>query len=208
MALVKCKECDKEVSSEASSCPHCGFKKKKTGCLGVIGYLFLGLILIAIIGRFSVEWDKAKSSATSTTPIPGVTGNQSSLESADEDTRKHRLTQILKEYKSKAKSSTTSTIPIPGVAFDNGNQGVLESADEDTRRDLLTHILKEIGDDCKVNRTFLQGVVKDNGDGLWSVGCSNGRSYGLLIKNDEDRTVKSLDCDISKALNTPCFVKY
>ena len=165
MALVKCKECDKEVSSEASSCPHCGFKKKKTGCLRVIGYLFLGLILIAIIGRFSVEWDKAKS-------------------------------------------SDTSTIPIPGVAFDNGNQGVLESADEDTRRDLLTHILKEIGDDCKVNRTFLQGVVKDNGDGLWSVGCSNGRSYGLLIKNDEDRTVKSLDCDISKALNTPCFVKY
>lgn len=204
MALVKCKECDKEVSSEASSCPHCGFKKKKTGCLGVIGYLFLGLIIIAIIGKFSVEWNKAKESATST--IPGVAGNQSSLESADEDTRKHRLTQILKEYKAKSKSSTTST--IPGVAFDNGNQDFLESADEDTRRDLLTQILKDIGDDCKVNKTFLQGVDKDNGDGHWSVGCSNGRSYGLLIKNDEDRTVYSLDCGMSKILKSPCFVKF
>ena len=127
MALVKCKECDKEVSSEASSCPHCGFKKKKTGCLGVIGYLFLGLILIAIIGKFSVEWDKAKSSTTSTIPIPEASdnGNQSSLESVDEDTRRHRLTQILKEYKAKAKSSTTSTIPIPG-ASDNGNQGFIK----------------------------------------------------------------------------------
>ena len=27
MALVACPECGKSVSSEASSCPHCGYKK-------------------------------------------------------------------------------------------------------------------------------------------------------------------------------------
>jgi predicted amidophosphoribosyltransferase len=27
MALIKCKECQKEMSSSAKLCPHCGFKK-------------------------------------------------------------------------------------------------------------------------------------------------------------------------------------
>lgn len=43
MAMSKCKECGKEVSNKASSCPHCGVKNpgmdaKSTakGCLGII----------------------------------------------------------------------------------------------------------------------------------------------------------------------------
>ena len=30
MALIKCPECGKEVSSEALGCPHCGYRLKKT----------------------------------------------------------------------------------------------------------------------------------------------------------------------------------
>ena len=45
MALKKCKECGKDVSSKADLCPHCGAKQKRKGigCGGVI------LILIAIL---------------------------------------------------------------------------------------------------------------------------------------------------------------
>lgn len=42
MALIKCKECGKEVSTSAKNCPSCGAPVKKT-----LGYG--GLILIAII---------------------------------------------------------------------------------------------------------------------------------------------------------------
>lgn len=56
MALTKCKECGKEVSTDAKTCPHCGKEIKKTsiwtkkfsscGCLAVI---LLIIIVYAII---------------------------------------------------------------------------------------------------------------------------------------------------------------
>lgn len=51
MALINCEECGKEISSKAVSCPHCGFKEKKTGCLGMLGYLILSFFLIALLGK-------------------------------------------------------------------------------------------------------------------------------------------------------------
>lgn len=50
MALTKCKECGKEVSTKAESCPQCGAViKKKTGCLGYVGGGFLVLFAIGVI---------------------------------------------------------------------------------------------------------------------------------------------------------------
>jgi len=44
MALAKCKECGKEISSQAKVCPNCGASiKKKAGCSIII------LVLLAII---------------------------------------------------------------------------------------------------------------------------------------------------------------
>ena len=42
MALIKCKECKKEISDTAKQCPHCGYKKKKVR-------LFWPIIIILII---------------------------------------------------------------------------------------------------------------------------------------------------------------
>jgi hypothetical protein len=50
MALIKCKECGSEVSTDAKSCPKCGARLKKSGCLPILGYGFLGLIALAVIG--------------------------------------------------------------------------------------------------------------------------------------------------------------
>ena len=30
MTLIKCKECNKEISDKAKSCPHCGFPIEET----------------------------------------------------------------------------------------------------------------------------------------------------------------------------------
>lgn len=47
MALVKCSECGKEVSTKAEQCPHCGapVRKKTSGCAILAAVLF-GLVLL------------------------------------------------------------------------------------------------------------------------------------------------------------------
>lgn len=50
MALIKCKECGKEISKDAELCPHCGKKIKKGNLfLQIIGVLFI----IGFIGNLS-----------------------------------------------------------------------------------------------------------------------------------------------------------
>lgn len=76
MALKECKECKKEVSSTAKTCPHCGVKNpaitgkdKAKGCLG----LFIAVIIIAtILGSCSEDTQEE------TTPQP--TTKNSNLE--------------------------------------------------------------------------------------------------------------------------------
>ena len=60
MALKKCKECGKEVSTKADKCPHCGvpLKRKPIGCLGVIFAIALVIVLISIISHYSTEREK------------------------------------------------------------------------------------------------------------------------------------------------------
>lgn len=60
MALIKCKECKKEVSSKADKCPNCGVdvKRKPAGC----GTL---LVLLLFAGVMANVWD---SISTNTSP--------------------------------------------------------------------------------------------------------------------------------------------
>lgn len=67
MALIDCKECGKEVSRKAETCPHCGvrFKKQPTqyGCGTII---LLGVVVVILIGFFSSN----KTSTPSTPKTP------------------------------------------------------------------------------------------------------------------------------------------
>jgi hypothetical protein len=56
MALRPCKECKKEISSEAKVCPNCG-KKQETG--GGIGCL--GVIIVLVVLYFIVTANDSKS---------------------------------------------------------------------------------------------------------------------------------------------------
>ena len=51
MAMIKCRECEREISNKAEKCPHCGFplskkskENKKTNVLGTV----LGIIILII----------------------------------------------------------------------------------------------------------------------------------------------------------------
>lgn len=71
MALIKCKECGKEISSAAAACPNCGKPVVKTtpaakGCLSVI--VIVGML--ALIGHCTGNHDDTKPD---TTPAPAAT---------------------------------------------------------------------------------------------------------------------------------------
>jgi hypothetical protein len=58
MALRPCKECGKQISTEAAVCPHCGKKipkKADLGCtiavLAVGGFILVAMIVIALVER-------------------------------------------------------------------------------------------------------------------------------------------------------------
>lgn len=50
MSMIKCRECGKEISTEASACPNCGAKVKKTsGCLAIVLVAIAVPMLLAVI---------------------------------------------------------------------------------------------------------------------------------------------------------------
>jgi hypothetical protein len=68
MALKPCKECGKEISTEAKNCPHCGKKDptgRQAGCLG-IGCL--SIVVLAVIGNLAGPNPSPSSSALSAPP--------------------------------------------------------------------------------------------------------------------------------------------
>ena len=49
MAMVKCRECRQQVSSRATSCPHCGNPIKKSSSAGCLAAIVLSIIVVVII---------------------------------------------------------------------------------------------------------------------------------------------------------------
>jgi hypothetical protein len=81
MALKKCKECGKDVSTQADKCPHCGAcVKTQIGCLGAIAVILGVLILIGIIGSLNRE--------TPTPPRPPTAAELEAKRQAEERARK------------------------------------------------------------------------------------------------------------------------
>jgi hypothetical protein len=67
--LVKCSGCGQDVSPEAKACPKCGAPvKKKTGCLMMIVYGFVGLIALGIIGAIISGSGSNSGSGSSSSP--------------------------------------------------------------------------------------------------------------------------------------------
>lgn len=46
MAMKSCKECGKKISTKATACPNCGYKKKDKGCLVALVLSILTVIVI------------------------------------------------------------------------------------------------------------------------------------------------------------------
>jgi len=104
MAMKKCKECGKEVSTKAKVCPNCG-KKHPTGGLTGPAKLFLALIIIVVIGKiFSSIGETPSSSPSKPQPVAQkpVTPPKSPKEILSENQATINTTEArLKEYRKK-----------------------------------------------------------------------------------------------------------
>ena len=57
MAIINCRKCNREISSEAAVCPDCGIKISSRGGIGTaflaVGAILMGLATLALIDRSS-----------------------------------------------------------------------------------------------------------------------------------------------------------
>lgn len=54
MALIECRECKKEISSDAKVCPHCGKVSLAHQINKSAGNVVVALILIGLVGLFLI----------------------------------------------------------------------------------------------------------------------------------------------------------
>lgn len=79
--FLKCPECGGQVSSKAKSCPHCGIKLKKGGCLPVV----LGLLVFfLVIGMFSGGEDEQTPVTENPTVAPTAAATNQEVVQATE----------------------------------------------------------------------------------------------------------------------------
>jgi hypothetical protein len=67
------------------------------------------------------------------------------------------------------------------------------------------HLGHMVVEGCEGIRAFYMGIT-DNRQAIWSVGCTNGANYEVVIENDAAGTSGALDCETLKAAtNIDCF---
>jgi hypothetical protein len=119
MALIKCKECNFQVSSQAKLCPYCGGKVKKGISLTFIIILFIiGLNLIVNILKTSAPTDQSSSTPADDVPmdIKRAPKNIEVLQPAKNATKQIE-SEAQKQFKKWALENTAVTdVAIGGTA--------------------------------------------------------------------------------------------
>jgi hypothetical protein len=83
MAMMKCAECSKEVSSKAKSCPNCGVDVKKPASpLKVIGFIAFGMLVVSIV-KAVVSPDHSATRSTESYAASASTASSSSALTAN-----------------------------------------------------------------------------------------------------------------------------
>jgi hypothetical protein len=70
MAMTKCKECGAELSTKATTCPHCGAARKKSSGCALVVLVVLVVIVITIVGANSGGGGTSTPSSTASSVAP------------------------------------------------------------------------------------------------------------------------------------------
>ena len=80
---------------------------------------------------------------------------------------------------------------------------------EENRQNIFARVMQREGERCpSVSKTFLQGQSSD-GAAFWSIACTGGKDWQIMIKNTTTGDMKILECSVLKAVGGGlCFAKF
>jgi hypothetical protein len=99
---------------------------------------------------------------------------------------------------------------VAAVSGASANQGdlMLLQMNESRRNTQLSRFMAASGESCNVVDSMRQGAGP-KGQAFWSMRCSNGRAYQLMIENDAEGSTRIVDCQVlARVKSTPCFTKF
>lgn len=94
---------------------------------------------------------------------------------------------------SKQERSTPSPVPSPVRRTQNEAHDRLVALPPDQRAAFLA---AGVGEGCLGDLSFLRGLDPKSGRSFWTVHCTNGKSYQLMIEADATGSSKVADCTV------------
>ena len=195
MALIKCPECDNDISDKAQSCPNCGYElaKKSTNSStkpkSNFNYKYLVIVLIVIVGGFFLFGNKQN---TTQTPTPTTTPSTTNGYSVYTDSNLNISFEIPNDYK-----VTTDKEGFIYVGKNIDNQGVLipyiivgryENFTNDVQfLNNFTDYMRKQYNDLKITIDLLSGNI--NGKLVYGLQYSYTIDNHLVIDNRYSTTI-------------------
>ena len=150
MALINCPECGKDISTQATTCPHCGItlrssttKKKKSKIPTIIILLFIFSAVIVVLIKQAPSTTTNNTASTSTDP--STTASPSDTTSKDESIPLGTATSI-GDFSIMVNSVTEATEISAGSGFlkytaDSGKYGIVNVTLKNTSQSSSTFSL-------------------------------------------------------------------
>ena len=96
-----------------------------------------------------------------------------------------------------------------GPALANRANDMLTGKSDAARNRFFARFLDASGASCgRVGRNFFQGQDRA-GDAFWNVACANGKSYAIMLINDNSGSTRIMPCDrLNRLHSSRCFEKF
>jgi ribosomal protein L40E len=187
MALIVCKDCGKEFSTDAKRCPHCGAKKprpkSRLGLLLLI--IFLGLVAIGTLNH-------------NKSPMNGgtdATNRDKARVTADGDPKNEGNDLLIRASPAKQAAMLASVVRSGPEGESCIGQTAFYQGKQDTKPPTP-------------GKRRVKVMKGDEGSAFWSVRCTNGKAYQVMVRPNGSGNV--MDCAVWAALlgRQECFRKY
>ena len=112
---------------------------------------------------------------------------------------------VLDSARQPSRSVTTKTSSSQTTTTGNAAHDILTTL---SPNDQATSLGKSVGEGCVGNYAYFMGMARDTRNAFWSVRCTNGKSYEVMITPDASGSTKVLECDVLQLVTKiRCFEK-
>lgn len=161
MAMTKCKECGAEISTEATTCPHCGAKRKKSSGCALVVLVILVLVVIVIVGANSGDNSSGNRNPVAASTAPS--GNTASAKAPDPaaefakqkeivaqiEQRLKENAQQLKKYYASADQVKQSELDIVQLALVKGAYSTSKKAEQQALSKQASALLPQVSQQAR-----------------------------------------------------------